>query len=363
MSSFEIDPDISKARTIHSSFYTSEEYLQVSIEKIFSASWQYAGCTKDLNERSAYPFNFIGNFLPEPLFIIKDNEGQIKCFSNVCTHRGNLLITEPCNQLKMITCKYHGRSFNLDGKLKFMPEFKEVNNFPDETDNLQELPIFQLGNLLFTTLKQEINPQLLFGDIFERFKAYPLEKLIYRKDLSKEFIVEAHWALYCENYLEGFHIPFVHEDLNEIIDYSNYQTEIFPYSNLQLGISKSKEDCFLLPPDSKDYGLNIAAYYFWVFPNLMFNFYPWGLSLNIIEPIGKSQSKVKFLSFIYDDTKMEHGAGADLEKVEFEDEKIVVNVQKGVRSRFYEHGRYSVTKEQGTHHFHRLLAEYMNRKS
>jgi choline monooxygenase len=95
----------------------------------------------------------------------------------------------------------------------------------------------------------------------------------------------------------------------------------------------------------------------------MFNFYPWGLSLNIIEPMDRSRSKIRFLSFVYDETKLEHGAGADLDKVEFEDEEIVINVQKGIRSRFYEHGRYSVTREQGTHHFHRLLAEHMNKMS
>ena len=54
------------------------------------------------------------------------------------------------------------------------------------------------------------------------------------------------------------------------------------------------------------------------------------------------------------------GAGRDLDKVEMEDEEIVQQVQKGIRSRFYDKGRYSVTREQGTHHFHRLIAEFMN---
>ena len=57
------------------------------------------------------------------------------------------------------------------------------------------------------------------------------------------------------------------------------QTEIFPYSNLQLAVSDSEKTCFELPEDSIDFGKNIAAYYFWIFPNMMFNFYPWGLSV------------------------------------------------------------------------------------
>jgi choline monooxygenase len=103
----------------------------------------------------------------------------------------------------------------------------------------------------------------------------------------------------------------------------------------------------------------VAGYYFWVFPNMMFNFYPWGLSVNIIQPISNKKTKVSFLTFVWDESKLRQGAGADLHKVELEDEEIVQNVQKGIRSRFYNHGRYSVTREMGTHHFHRLIAEFM----
>jgi len=189
----------------------------------------------------------------------------------------------------------------------------------------------------------------------------PLNEFAFHPELSKEYHVKAHWALYCENYLEGFHIPFVHSGLNAVIDYGEYTTELFQYSSLQLGIAKADDDCFDLPPTSKDYGKNIAAYYFWVFPNMMFNFYPWGLSVNIVQPLAIDHTKVSFLTHIWKEEKYNHGAGSNLDKVEMEDEEVVQNVQKGIGSRFYQHGRYSVTREQGTHHFHRLIAEFMNK--
>jgi choline monooxygenase len=191
---------------------------------------------------------------------------------------------------------------------------------------------------------------------------FPIEKLKYRPDLSKTYSVRAHWALYCENYLEGFHIPFVHAGLNAAIDYGNYTTELFSLSNLQLGIAKEKEDCFDLPATSPDFGKKVAAYYFWVFPNMMFNFYPWGLSINIVKPLSLSQTRVEFLTYVLDESKLNAGVGSNLDKVEQEDEEVVENVQKGIYSRFYRHGRYSVTREQGTHHFHRLIAEFMNKE-
>ena len=92
----------------------------------------------------------------------------------------------------------------------------------------------------------------------------------------------------------------------------------------------------------------------------MFNFYPWGLSLNIVKPISVNLTKVSFLTFAYGDQPVEHLVGGVLDKTEREDEEVVESVQKGVRSRFYDRGRYSPKMEKGVHHFHRLLTHFLN---
>jgi choline monooxygenase len=127
-----------------------------------------------------------------------------------------------------------------------------------------------------------------------------------------------------------------------------------------LGIAKKGDHCFELPPDSPDFGQQIAAYYFWVFPNLMFNFYPWGLSLNVVEPLDIAQTQVRFLVYVWDESKLEQGAGAGLNQVEMEDEAVVEQVQRGIRSRHYTRGRYAPEREQGTHHFHRLISQFLS---
>jgi choline monooxygenase len=96
-----------------------------------------------------------------------------------------------------------------------------------------------------------------------------------------------------------------------------------------------------------------------VFPNLMLNFYPWGLSVNLVQPCGPSRTRVLFRSYVMDAAQLGQGAGGDLHRVEMEDEAVVLTVQRGVRSRFYRSGRYSPTREQGVHHFHRLIADFM----
>ena len=105
---------------------------------------------------------------------------------------------------------------------------------------------------------------------------------------------------------------------------------------------------------------NIAARYLFIFPNTMLNLYPWGVSVNVVKPVSPSKSMVSFLTYVADESLIDTGAGANLHSVELEDEAVVESVQKGIRSQFYSHGRYSPTREQGTHHFHRLIAEFMS---
>ena len=361
MSRFFVDADISVAQTIDTSVYNSPLIFEEIKEKIFASCWQFAGTADSLPENgSCYPFTLLPHFLDEPLLMARDESGRIRCLTNVCTHRGNLLIDGPC-KVSSLRCKYHGRLFHLDGRLKSMPEFKEVSNFPSPADDLQELQLFQWSQFLFTSVTPAFQPQEFFRDMIARVEWTPVAQFVFQPALTMEYFVDANWALYCENYLEGFHIPYVHAGLNALIDYSNYETELFfPFAVLQIGVGRSVEDCFELPQSSPDYGKNIAAYYFWVFPNLMFNFYPWGLSINLVEPLSVDRTKVTFLNFVWDGSGITRGAGGDLNKVEAEDEEIVKKVQRGVRSRFYNHGRYSVKKERGTHHFHRLLAQFLN---
>jgi len=360
MPAFFIDPNIAKAKTIDTEYYTSLHYYHESKEKIFAPSWQFIGDTDLVKENaSAYPFILLDHYLNEPLLLTKDKEDTLHCMSNVCTHRGNLLVYEPC-KLNQLRCKYHGRQFALNGKFMTMPEFKDVKDFPTEADNLHGLPLYQWGKLLFTGLHAGIAAEDCFAAMKERVGWLPMDKLEYREDLSKDYHVKANWALYCENYLEGFHIPFVHAGLNAVLDFGEYTTEVFRYRNLQLGIGKKGDSCFNLPADSVDYGKEVAAYYFWVFPNMMFNFYPWGLSLNVVQPLGVSDTKVSFLTYVFDESKLGSGAGSGLDTVELEDEEVVEQVQKGVRSRFYNYGRYAPQREQGTHHFHSLIAAAMN---
>lgn len=355
-----VDPDIRKAETLPTEFYTGKDYFELSKKKIFASTWQFIGDTGMARlQGQLVPHTFMEGFLDEPILLVRDREDQLHCLSNVCTHRGNILVGSPCTD-REIRCRYHGRRFKLNGEFHFMPEFEGVENFPSEKDHLAKVPFGNWEQFLFASTRPSVALEETLGEMKSRLSWLPLKEFRHDPVLSRDYLVKANWALYCENYLEGFHIPFIHSSLNTVIDYGAYTTELYRYSSLQLGISKGGEEIFHPPAGSPDHGKAVAAYYWWIFPNLMFNFYPWGLSVNIVRPLGPELTKVSFITYVHDASKLERGAGSQLDKVEREDESVVEDVQRGIRSSFYTAGRYSPGREQGTHHFHRLICEFMN---
>lgn len=358
---FSVDPNIAKANTLPSEFYRDSRYFDLSREKIFAKSWHCIGLRDEVPEKeSAQPFEVLPGFLAEPLILARDAEGVRRCLSNVCTHRANLLVTDagPCQEIK---CRYHGRRFRLDGKMTHMPEFKEAANFPADSDNLPELPLADYGPLLFTNLNQSARFPSWIEPVRKRIDWMKPEEFQHAPQFSAMYEIDSHWALYVDNYLEGFHIPFVHPGLNQVLEYSDYRYEMFPQGVLQIGMAKEGEAHFNVPLNQPEAGQKVAAYFFWMFPNLMLNFYPWGLSLNILEPVSPTRTQVRYETFLWEGKEFDESQWNFTSTTEFEDQAIVESVHKGVNSRLYKHGRFSPKREPGVHHFHRLLVEALQK--
>ncbi|RDI94509.1 aromatic ring-hydroxylating dioxygenase subunit alpha [Meiothermus sp. QL-1] len=358
MEKLEVHPEIAKAATLPAEFYKDPALYEAAKERVFAQSWQWLGDTDDLKAPgSIKPLVLLEGCLDEPLLLTRDFDDRLHLLSNVCTHRG-MLVAETAGQARYLRCRYHGRRFGLDGCFQAMPEFEGVEGFPSPEDDLPRVALgVWRGKFLFASLKPKVPLEEVLRPIEERLGWLPLQEFYFEPTRARDYLVRAHWALYCDNYLEGFHIPYIHASLNSAIDYSSYTTETYRWCSLQLGVAAPGEPAFDLPKDAPDYGRRIAAYYYWVFPNLMLNFYPWGLSVNLVRPLGPELTKVSFLPYVWDPSKLEEGAGAALDRVEREDEVVVEAVQKGIKSRLYRRGRFSVKREAGVHHFHRLLAE------
>jgi choline monooxygenase len=296
--------------------------------------------------------------LDQPLLFTRDAQDSLHALSNVCTHRG-MLVCEGESVQASLRCRYHGRRFGLDGRFRGMPEFDGAENFPAPSDDLPRVPFANWGKLLFAALEPAVAFGALTAEMERRVGWLPLDRAVLDPSRSRDYLVRANWALYVDNYLEGFHIPYVHPALSGAIDYPSYRTETFPWASVQVGPASGSEDALEPPAGSPDHGQRVAGYYFWLFPATMLNFYPWGISVNAVQPLAVDRTRVRFLSYVWDASRLDQGAGAGLDRVEREDEAVVETVQRGVRSRLYSRGRYSPAREAGVHHFHRLLAEFL----
>jgi choline monooxygenase len=353
--SYDIDPDITRAHTLPGTFYADGAAYARLREQVFAKSWQIVGDSAQVTEPGrVQPTTFLAGCIDEPLVLTRSSAG-LHLLSNACTHRGNLVCVE-AGRAESLRCRYHGRRFGLDGRFHSMPEFSGACDFPTSADDLPSLRHGTLGPMVFGCIDEPLMPlDALLDPVRDRLRWLPFDRLVFDPTSVRDFDVPASWALYLDNFLEGFHIPFVHPALNSVVDFGAYVTELQPWGSLQIGVARDGEDAF----EALDQGRRVAAYWFWLFPNTMFNVYPWGISVNVVEPRGVDRTRVRFFSYVHDRARFEAGASDRLDRTEHEDEGVVIATQAGVRARLYKRGRYSPSRETGVHHFHRLLTRYL----
>src|SRR5215212_8401315 len=90
---FTVDADITRSSTLPAAFYKDDKTFEALKEKLFSRCWQLVETGEELqHSNEAFPFILFPGYLNEPLVLVRNKENELKCFSNVCTHRGNILV-------------------------------------------------------------------------------------------------------------------------------------------------------------------------------------------------------------------------------------------------------------------------------
>jgi choline monooxygenase len=358
---FFVDPDITKAYTLPAAVYNDKKLWTYIRENIFMQSWQFAGGDEIWPaDTNCAPYSFLPGLVNEPMLFVRKGLNEELCMSNVCTHRGKLLI-EQAGKYSMISCGYHGRCFRLDGRFKSMPEFESVQNFPAESDHLRYFPVDRLGEFRFVSLNPIISENSFIQKIVSAIPSYDFDQLQYEASLSADYKVKAHWLAYCDNYLEGFHIPFVHKTLNEKISYEDYRVQCFDQCSVQIADARPGEESIRLTQTDPDYGKDIYAYYWFCYPNTMINIYSWGVSINVVLPVTRNKTRILFRTYLLPGTNPEKFRNTALHQTEMEDEAIVESVQKGLQSKVYHKGRFSPSREQAVHAFHKYLSDVLSR--
>lgn len=340
---------LERAETIPSSWYTDARFHEFDKEVIFANTWQGVGhLSRVLNAGD----QTVSTVADNPILIVRGDDNKLRAFYNVCRHRGGPLAMDDCNA-RVLQCKYHGWTYRLDGSLRGTPRFDRTELFDRGEYGLVPVNLDTWEGLLFVRLVGDGPPVgSFFTGITERIAPISIANKKFYRRIS--YSVACNWKVYVDNYLEGYHLPYVHPELCNLLDYGNYVTETFPWHSLQHSPIQAKENLY-----GSSEGL---AFYYYVWPNFMLNILPGRLQTNLVLPIAQNRCIVLF-DYYYDDITSEKARKITEEDIRYsdsiqqEDAGICEHVQKGLESRAYTTGRFSVECENGVHHFQSLLKQ------
>jgi choline monooxygenase len=355
---------ISRASTIPSRYYLDPGTLEREKELVFGSTWQLVARAEDLQR--------VGDFIPvsvldEPIVITRGLQGELRGFYNVCRHRAGQVALTRGNR-KSLQCRYHGWTYGLDGTLRACPEMEETEDFRKEDFGLMPVRVDAWGPFVFVCLSDSAPPLLeVLGNIPAEVASAGYDVDHMRLVERREYLIECNWKVYVDNYLEGYHLPIAHPQLYKELDYDSYRVEEFryyskqhaPIRELKPGEEIGVDRRFLRRPGVED-----SALYYWLFPNTMFNIYQDNMSSNVILPVSTDRTLTVFEWFF-----AEPGTGPGWESMqesiafsdEIQQEDIVIceQVQRGLRSRAYDTGRFSAKRENGVYHFQNLVREFL----
>jgi len=343
---------LEKAWTIPAEWYFDERIAELERQTVFGGTWQMVGRRDQLTKPGDYVTSEVAG---EPVVVVVGADGALRGFYNVCRHHAAPVMTEACGNAQILRCPYHGWSYGTDGTLKGAPELQGVCDFDRAQNGLLPLRVEAWEKFVFVNLDEKA-PSLsdFLGSLVQRIAPLRLDKLHFAE--RRVFTLNCNWKVFVDNYLDGgYHVPHLHKGLNSILDYSEYTIENFERYCLQSSpIDTSGGDQWTAAVRQGQ------ALYYWLYPNLMLNWYEGYLDTNFVVPLGIDKMQVAF-DFYFADvgeaSRERNRQSMDVsERIQDEDHSICESVQKGLRSRAYGAGRLSVRREAGEHLFHRLLA-------
>jgi choline monooxygenase len=347
------DAPLAEALTPPSSWYVDPRIFELERSTVFARSWQAVGRADQLREPGRY---ITGELAGERILVIRGNDEVLHGFFNVCRHHAAAVITKAEGRTETLRCPYHGWTYNLDGALIVTPEFAGVRSFDRSANGLTPVQTALWEGLVFVKLLPE-GPSLedfLGSDLARQIRPLSLEKLLWME--RRTYTLKCNWKVFVDNYLDGgYHVPHLHQGLNSVLDAAKYQIETgerFCLQSSPISAEKADEQAAAVRKGNR-------ALYYWIYPNLMINWYEGVMDTNVVRPLGIDHTEVVFDFYFTDISDAARGNNlasiAVSELIQAEDLAICESVQGGLASRAYTAGRLSVRREAGEHLFHKLL--------
>jgi len=365
-----LDRPTELAENLPGAAYTDPNFLQLEMERVFGRNWTYVGAGGEIPDAGdAIPLT-LGEM---PILLIRQRDGKVRAFHNVCRHRGPILVCEPLKKKSALVCPYHAWSYDLTGELKRTPAYMGTDRLDSGPLDKSRMGLVEIRcevwhDGVFINLSGDAPP---LGDVYA-----PLERRWSHHDLSllryggsARVQIKANWKLAMENFQEGYHLPSVHPLLNSLSSRENHYSVVEPgfqgqgshyYDTVQAGHGD-------LPnfPDLPEYWKHRAEYPA-VLPNLMLGLHPDHFLFFGVLPLSPSLTEEVFHFYFVGDAALEaryasmrEVVAKNLESINAEDIGIVESMQRGRHSPGFVKSPFSPYQETTLHQYQLKIAKML----
>jgi choline monooxygenase len=359
MSAIRADP--ARSYTLPARAYFDPAVYAHEQEAVFARSWCYAGHLGALTNPGDYTTCRVAE---ENILVIRGKDGVLRGFFNVCQHRAHELL-RGSGSAKVITCPYHAWTYYPDGRLRTARGSEQLPDFNKEEFCLKPVRVETLASFVFVNLDPAApSLQSLSGALETEIRSYcpEIDNLVLAHRATYE--VGGNWKNSVDNFLECYHCHVAHSDFCDLVDMSTYRSVCHDIYSSHCGRSgRTANRAYSYSGD--DRAQKFGSW--WLWPNLSIEVFPGAPNVNIFHhvPVGPEQTMHVFEFYMRQPTPTAEQQDAIRyidEVLQVEDIRLVESVQRGLKSRGYNQGRFIVDQgrtdmsEHAVHHFHTLVA-------
>ena len=248
-------------RTLPASDYHDPAVHQHECAAVFARAWLCIGPAAPVAAPGAFVAETVAGW---PIVVVRDGDSTLRAFHNVCRHRAGPLVDEGAGTCRGFVCRYHGWTYALDGALRSARDSGLSDGDVDGLD-LLEVRVATWRGLLFVGVDPDLAPieEWLGAGFVAECEAFPMES--WEPSTRSSHALACNWKAYSDNYLEGYHIPYVHQSLARSLDMATYDVAV--HDGWALHTARTRE------------GAATAGAWLYHWPNLALNLYEDGMSV------------------------------------------------------------------------------------
>jgi choline monooxygenase len=330
-------------------WYHRPDIYERERQAVFRREWIWLGRADQLRS----PGDYVAiEFAGWRLFAVRDRDGELRAFHNVCRHRGAPLVDDGAGRCDVLRCRYHGWTYDTSGRLRATPHFGEAVDFDKRSFGLFPIRVAAWRGFVFVNLDDDpLSLEDGLGDLVAEVAPYPLED--YRFIHEETFEMACNWKVYTDNFVEGYHIPGIHPAFNAVIEFDKFAAE-------------GRNRAVIMKAPQKG-GAFYGGTWLWRYPNMTLSTFPGGMNISRIVPLGPRRVR-QYYNFLFADTSPEAVARhrTTIERnceIIRQDFAICESTQANLEAGVFSQGPLSPRHEQGVYYYHHLLRRALEERT